>query len=196
MHREEQLRADLAYMGDQMAVNYWANAPAYSTSAHLLLMQELAKGVKAKAIAEVGVGRSTVALRWIAQYIKASFHCCDRYDYRWLHPDLFVGSTKDFWKPFSSTCFQFIFLDHLSSADYSIKDADREIEMAWEHLDKPGILCVHDMGVPKYMVSMTKWAAKATILPYGNSLGIIVKGKWTKENDHWLKSADTTGVVK
>jgi|GEM_PF-5626277 len=190
MHCEEQLRYDIS-RGKPPA---WPIFSGYSTSALLPMLEHIVIAMKARRVAEVGCGRSTIVLADSAKQVGAEFHSCDRYDYRWLFPALFVGDTKAFWALFPAGHFQVVFLDHLSSRDYSVKDVDCEIAMAWECMSKPGILMIHDAGNPKYAVSQSRWIKRGCVLPYGHSMAIIVKGKWSIETEPWPKKPDTKEV--
>jgi len=190
MHCEEQLRDELEKIPHDQLCERWFSDGGYSTSMHLYLLYSFVIGMKAKRVAEVGCGRSTIVLQEACKKVGASFCSCDHNDYRWLYPELFVGNTDDFWMQFEDK-FQVIFLDHLSSRDYTKREASMEIDLAWEHLDRPGIMAIHDVGCSKYAVSQCGWAKAGIILPYGNSLHILIKGKYNKEFEPWPKKKDS-----
>ena len=196
MHCEEQLRYDIGRHRPTDLALRWAMGSCYSTSALLEIMREMVFKMKASHVAEVGCGRSTIALADAANDIGATFNSCDRYDYRWLYPELFVGEPKRFWAQFPANHFQVIFLDHLSSRDYTVDGVDCEIKMAWSAMAKPGVLMIHDAGNKKYAVSRSGWIKKGAVLPFGHSLGILVKGKWSIETEPGPKKPDTTEAIE
>jgi hypothetical protein len=194
MHCEERLRLEIATFPHKQLCEHWFNDRGYSTSCHLPFLRSLVIGMKARYVAEVGAGRSTIVLHEACREVGAKFYSCDRYDYKWLYPDLCVGNTSTFWSQFANDKFQVIFLDHLSSKVYSRHEASEEVHMAWECLDKPGVMVIHDAGNPKYAISHTGWAKNGTILPYGNTVLVLTKGRYNPETEAWPKKKDSTEI--
>lgn len=224
MHRQEDLLDDLKELGESLAPGNntrdvmncgdddgvdlgcmrWREG--YSTSPHLSVLRQMAIGLKAKRIGEIGFGRSSFVLAMAAREIGATITCCDRYDYRYMLDiagigwvDYIVGDADAFFKQVK-TC-DFIFLDYMSTVKKSMESCYKDMKRAIKMLPTNGIVAVHDALPGKYNVAAAlkmlqakyRGEIEALTLPYGYGLALIRRISASKHGilkDTWKKKPD------
>lgn len=211
MHCHDELLSDLSSYRSEGFVTEallwrWA-LDSYSTSKHLLILYALVVGLKAKAICEIGTGRSSFALLLAAKNNGGHLVMCDRYDYT----DLFTGEEKkyvtylnkqadEFWNE-TKAGLDFIFMDYLSTRKRDANSCYKEIKKAYKTLKQGGMIAIHDVCEGKYNAGSgldlfrEKQNAEVLKVPFCYGLGLIRKTetssygkldhKYEKKKDVW-----------
>jgi hypothetical protein len=153
-------------------------------SKHLLILYSLVIGLKAKVIAEIGLGQTTGALRAAAAVTGATVHTCDFDKRRYEH---LLAEQDDAWRLYLEPSTAFIskvpepidLVLHDGAHDYH--NVKRDLELLIPKMRKFGIICVHDtQGTELYreMLTAVKDAVtgrsvSVTNLPFSCGLAII-----------------------
>lgn len=161
MHCHSELLSDLTYSGampDELMLK-WFN-DRYSTSKHLLTLYSIARGLNAKVIAEVGFGRSSFVLVKAAIENQGVFYSCDNRDFSYLLNEeeksaskFILGDAKDLWGNLESSGADMIFLDYLSSEQWSKEFVFNAFYDGFNILKRNGIICVHDVADSRFQVT-------------------------------------------
>ncbi|MCP4651121.1 MAG: class I SAM-dependent methyltransferase [PVC group bacterium] len=208
--------ADLETIADEICtpsemLHKWFD-DKYSTSKHIPMLDSIPIGLKAKTIVEVGFGRSTIALCYVAKQLDAKFICCDRHDYSAYlglleDEDLqkctrFIqGDAKSLFKTdHMDNGVDFMFLDYFSSRERSADSIYKAIYRFLPYMKQNGIIAVHDTIEKKYFVKdafkrlRKDKGLEVLSLPYNYGLGLIRKlgeSKYGKIEDEWKKKSDS-----
>ena len=191
MHCHDELLQDLdTYREDDFVtealLQRWT-LDSYSTSKHLFILYALAVGLKAKAICEIGAGRSSFALLLAAKHNSGHLTMCDRYDYTELFTDeekkyvTYLNKQADvFWNE-ADTGLDFIFMDYLSTRKRDTNSCYKEIKKAYKMLKQGGMIAIHDVCEDKYNAGSglnlfrDKRGVEVLKVPFCYGLGLIRK---------------------
>ena len=155
-----------------------------SLNKHLLTLYSLAVGVKAQVIAEIGIGRSTKALRLAASNTGGKLLSCDADEERFSYllekqtPNwsLFLGPSEAFLRTIHEPI---DFALHDGAHDYYQVKLD--LELLLTKMRTFGLICVHDTQQTELAGDMLAaitdatrgWSISVTNLPFGCGLAII-----------------------
>lgn len=198
MHCHGELERDLGYADflPQATLFRWSQE-GYSTSAHLLTLYGIARGLAAKQILEIGFGRSTFVLAKAAGENGGRLTSVDTRDFSYLFSPgersvtQFVhGASDQVWDHLPQGV-DMAFLDYFSSESMSESFLCGQIERCLSVMKTHGVIAVHDVGHADYRIgqvlssmsssSKRNWWGLArrsypiryTTLPYGYGLGLI-----------------------
>jgi hypothetical protein len=153
-------------------------------SKHLLILYSLVIGLRAKIIADLGIGRTTSAIRTAAQATGGVVYSCDA-DSRLFEP--LLAHQDDRWRVFLEFSDKFIprvpvpidFAMHDAAHDY--QTVRRDLALLIPRMRTFGIICVHDTQQPDLAQDMlgairdatSPFQVSVTNLPFSAGLAII-----------------------
>lgn len=190
MHCHDELEQDLKYpdfIPDQLLMR-WLN-DGYSTSAHLLTLYSIARGLKAKNILEIGFGRSSFVLARAAAENGGRFLACDERDFSYLlnakekqTTEFVLGQSDKVWPILEKgSGVDLAFLDYFSSEAVHAGFIIRELKHLDRFMKTNGMIIVHDSIVDIYNVGkaikrFAFWNRYEFVsLPYCYGLGVLRK---------------------